>query len=137
VRDFTVSPHDVSGSVVDAATREPLARASILLRDSSGKTHGSSTRGGRFDIEALEAGDYDLTAHHDGYDFIQQRLTVSTSINDLNLALSKAEGVALRLRADGAVDSIAVSIAPAANGLPAGGLRWPKTRTASSNCRPH
>jgi WD40 repeat protein len=49
-------------------------------------------------------------------------VTVATSSNDLNLALSKAEGATLRLRSDGDVDSIGVSIAPAASGLPAGRL---------------
>jgi hypothetical protein len=136
VRDFALSPLAVAGSVVDAASGEPLMRASIFLVHSTGKARGSSPRGGRFEVDALEAGDHYLTAHQDGYDFIQQHLTISSSIGDLKLALSKAEGIALRLRSDEDVDSIGVSIAAAANDLPAGQLVLAKDANGIFNLPP-
>jgi uncharacterized GH25 family protein len=118
IRDLVLAPHDISGSLVDAATKQPLTLASIQLSDSSGKQSRLTDMSGRFSFTALEAGEYVITAHHRGYDLIQQRITLTTTVSDLDLVLNKAEAVPLRLRSKDDVDLDSVSIVTLVNDVP-------------------
>ncbi len=90
--------NEVSGQVVDGASGEPLAGATVEIADSTGRTGSTTTDAeGRFNYRAepaLQAGRITIKATKDGYD--PSRTTVDAnggSINDVQLAVSKAEVV--------------------------------------------
>lgn len=59
----------LSGTVVNSVTREPLARATVLAEPGPGSPAASTTTDdkGRFELVALEPGQYHLKARRNGY----------------------------------------------------------------------
>jgi len=81
--DFTVS-----GKVIDSATREPLASASVFCQNT---TQGTATnRDGQFSL-SLKAGGYDLIITFTGYQSKLIRITQNSNAADLIIEMVKAE----------------------------------------------
>ncbi|WP_165903688.1 carboxypeptidase-like regulatory domain-containing protein [Hymenobacter gummosus] len=76
----------LSGTVVDSVTREPLAFASVFLANT---TFGSSTNDqGKFEINRVPNGTYDMVCSYVGYRLSKQSVTVSGSSQQFTLQLT-------------------------------------------------
>ena len=95
--DFTVGGAPVSGIVVDAATEEPIASASVFADPKAGGegTAGDDTHAdGRFAFE-VEPGDYKLLAYAPGHVRATRDVSVAgEGLTDLRLALSAGQQIA-------------------------------------------
>jgi len=85
---------EVSGSVMDGSSGNPLDGATVEIKDSDG-TVGTATTdaGGRFTYRAeapLKAGRISIKASKDGYDTSRTTVNASGSVNDIQLAVSPA-----------------------------------------------
>jgi len=90
------------GTVVDAETGEPLANATVQFRPSvEGASYlmqrsVSTDTAGAFVSGAMPPGSYVVTSSKDGYASDVRQLTVTESGEELQLKLSRGEGVTLK-----------------------------------------
>jgi hypothetical protein len=89
--------------VFDGSTGLPLAGADVALtswpvtRDATRSTAGTNHEG-RFSIEGIEAGDYELSVYKQDYDLVRRRETVSASVSGFTLTLPRSDGLEIRVR---------------------------------------
>jgi hypothetical protein len=123
IKDFVLPPHDLSGTVIDVANQQPLDGA-LQIHDSKGQLRDTTSpdQSGRFTFTALAAGDYVLTAYARGYDLVQQRITLTTSIAGLDIKLGKTDGVRLQLRSNAGIELYRLSIVTLDGGVRTGQL---------------
>jgi uncharacterized GH25 family protein len=115
--DIEFSTSSIRGTVVDAATSEPLASATVQV--TAAKTSesfrmargGSTDAAGTFLLEAVPAGTYVVTTTKSGFAADTRELTVSERGEDVQVKLSRSESVMLKL-VDGR------------DGRPIGGIVW-------------
>ena len=87
-----------SGKVIAAGDGSGLRGVSVMLTgqpDGGGST--STDDQGRFEIQALGAGDYLLSAYRQGYEVFTQRISLRESMKDATVELASASGQTLRL----------------------------------------
>ncbi len=107
----------IRGAVVDAATGEPLASATVQLRSSVQGVAANMPRsvstdtGGTFVLDAVPPGNYTLTSSKDGYGSDVRQMTVGEGGEELQVKLSRSEGVTLKTT-------------DARNGQPVAALVW-------------
>jgi sarcosine oxidase gamma subunit len=100
----------ISGTVIDAASEQPLRAATVRLRGTPGAgaavsqaMSGTTDAGGRFVFEGLSAGRYFLSASHDGY---ANDARDNTGMRGKMLSVAPGQHVkdiVLRLLPDGAI----------------------------------
>src|SRR5688572_7336762 len=85
---FGQSSFTVSGKVVDSATKEPLASASVFCQNT---TQGTATnKEGRFSM-SLKNGGYDLIITYTGYQSRLIRISHNDNLADLQIEMVKTE----------------------------------------------
>ncbi len=119
--DIELPPSSISGRVVGVNSGEALAGASVQVRavgqagNSGGQRTVVSDALGRFSIEGIVPGNYQIVAHKPGFSVSTQTVSVSVSSGpiDLTIFLTPAEGIEIRVR-DGVsglgLRSVAVSV---------------------------
>src|SRR5678815_2155609 len=86
--DFSQSNFTVSGKVVDSATKEPLAFASVFCQNT---TQGTATnKEGTFHL-SLKEGGYDLVITYTGYKSRMIRISPEMKPNELQIEMVKEE----------------------------------------------
>ncbi len=103
--DIDYKTNAVRGRVIDVATNEPLANASVQIRNASATTEGPRmSRGGMTDatgsfiIDSITPGSYVITASKDGFANEMKELYVGDSAPaDLELHLAQNVGVTLNV----------------------------------------
>jgi large repetitive protein len=101
--DIVFSTSALRGTVVDAATSEPLVNAGIQVNaavpsDSFRMARGATTDAqGTFVLESVPPGNYTVTTSKDGYGNEVRDVTVSERGEDLQVKLSKNDGVTLKV----------------------------------------
>jgi hypothetical protein len=104
--DIQVPVARLAGTVVDAASKQPLADASVEADSGEAQGGGSRTiRGfatdsnGRFAIEDLEPKAYTLTARRAGFQFEKRQFTAAENGSDaIVIELQRGEGIAIQAR---------------------------------------
>lgn len=104
--DIELSPSSVSGHVLEAISGEPLPEARVQVRtvDDAGNTSGFAVAVtdtlGRFSIEGIEPGNYQVVAHKPGFRVSMETVSVRDSplVQELILSLTRAEGIEIRVR---------------------------------------
>jgi hypothetical protein len=115
--DIEFSTSSLRGTVVDAATSEPVANAAIQVNpavasDSFRMPRGASTdAAGTFILESVPPGNYVVITSKDTYGNDTREVTVGTRGEELQVKLSRADSVTLKL-----VD--------ARDGRPVNGIVW-------------
>jgi protocatechuate 3,4-dioxygenase beta subunit len=100
--DITIKTVTVSGRVVDATDTHPLNEANVDLRQASGQSifgggGGQTDADGRFTIENVAAGTYQITADKSGYGHDSRQITIGDSSPDeVQLQLSPGDGITIR-----------------------------------------
>jgi uncharacterized GH25 family protein len=100
--DIEFRTGSVRGTVIDAATSEPLANATVQLRPSVqpasySMPHGVSTdNAGNFVVELIPPGSYVVTSSKDGYTSDVRTLPVGERGEELQVKLARGDGVALK-----------------------------------------
>jgi len=83
----------ISGQLIDQETDEGLIGASVLVK---GTTKGTITDyDGKFTIEGLDAGSYELTMSYTGYGPMEQTVEVANGTNDLGTIKLAPEAIGL------------------------------------------
>jgi protocatechuate 3,4-dioxygenase beta subunit len=115
--DIVYNTSAIRGRVVDAATSEPIVNAGVQVSPATPSDSFRMARGattdveGTFVLESVPPGTYTVTTAKDGYGNEMRELTVSDRGEELQVKLSRNEGVTLRL-----VD--------ARDGTPVTGMVW-------------
>lgn len=91
----------VTGVVTDAATGEPIEGASVRAQTGAEASvfmarQAVTDSRGYYSLEDLDAGPYKISARKDGYQQKEQSVTVGASSSELNLAMARGAGLALR-----------------------------------------
>ncbi len=100
--DITIKTVTVRGRVVDAADTHPLNEATVDLRQATGQSifgggAGQTDADGRFTIENVAAGTYQITADKSGYGHDSRQITISDSDPDpVQFQLSPSDGITIR-----------------------------------------
>jgi protocatechuate 3,4-dioxygenase beta subunit len=100
--DITIKTVTVRGRVVDAGDSHPLNEATIDLRQSNGQSifgggGGSTDSDGRFTIENVAAGTYQITADKTGYGHDSRQITIGdSSPDDVQFQLSPSDGITIQ-----------------------------------------
>jgi protocatechuate 3,4-dioxygenase beta subunit len=100
--DITIKTVTVRGRVVDASDTHPLNEATVDLRQTSGPSifggGGAQTDAdGRFTIENVAAGTYQITADKSGYGHDSRQITIGDSSPDeVQFQLSPGDGILIR-----------------------------------------
>jgi hypothetical protein len=103
--DIALPTLTISGSVTDAGTNEPIEGAFIQAETGQERTGvparytGTDSRG-FFSLEDVDSGNYQITARKEGYQLKTLPVSVTTAPAELNVALTRGEGLAIRA-ADG------------------------------------
>jgi protocatechuate 3,4-dioxygenase beta subunit len=100
--DIDYKAGSVRGRVIDAATNEPIADATIQLRGTSGDSRmvrgGVSDPSGGFTIELVPAGTYSVTVSRTGFGNEASDLTVGDAGRDgVELKLTRQDGTTVRV----------------------------------------
>ncbi len=101
--DIELSPLSISGRVLDTNTRQPLAGVSLELQPlSSGGGAGNVRRvvsdsSGRFFVDDVEAGQFQIIAQKSGFEVAATTLVVPSS-SEVLLSLTPADGIPIRVR---------------------------------------
>jgi uncharacterized GH25 family protein len=99
--DITIKTVTVRGRVVDATDTHPLNEATIDLRQSNGQSifgggGGQTDADGRFTIENVAAGTYQITADKSGYGHDSRQITIGDSSPDeVQFQLSPSDGITI------------------------------------------
>lgn len=104
--DIQVPVARLAGTIVDAASKQPLADASVDADSGEGQAGGprmmrgaATDSNGRFAIEDLEAKSYTLTARRAGFQFEKRQFTAAESgSDDLVIELQRGEGIGIQAR---------------------------------------
>ncbi len=108
--DIALPPIQVSGTITEAGSGEPLDGVTVQLQMQSAS--GGTSRGrlglkmasgdsaGHYFIDDVDSGSYQVTARRDGYQASTQTLAVGGDSATLDFALQRGEGISVRL-ADG------------------------------------
>jgi hypothetical protein len=102
VLDIELRGLSVAGVVFDGSTGLPLAGADVALtswpvtRDAA-RWGAATNHEGKFSIEGIEAGDYELSVYKPDYDLVRQRETVSASVFGFTLTLPRNDGLEIRV----------------------------------------
>src|SRR5262249_53400373 len=105
--DFVLRPAHLTGVVVEAASRQPLADATVELEGDAAAADPRATpravtdSNGSFTIEDLEPRAYVVTARKPGFEFDKETVTPADSGEPVVFALRRGEGLSVRAR-DGA-----------------------------------
>lgn len=99
--DIELPAVSVSGVVTDAATGEPVEGASVRAQTGAEASvfmarQGITDSRGFYSLEDLDAGPYRISARKDGYQLKEQTVTVGASSSELNLAMTRGAGLAIR-----------------------------------------
>ena len=100
--DITIKTVTVRGRVVDATDTHPLNEATVDLRQATGQSifgggAGQTDADGRFTIENVAAGTYQITADKSGYGHDSRQITISDSDPDqVQFQLSPSDGITIR-----------------------------------------
>jgi uncharacterized GH25 family protein len=100
--DITIKTVTVRGRVVDATDTHPLYEATIDLRQSNGQSifgggAGQTDPDGRFTIENVAAGTYQITADKSGYGHDSRQIIIGDSDPDqVQFQLSPSDGITIR-----------------------------------------
>jgi 5-hydroxyisourate hydrolase-like protein (transthyretin family) len=86
-------PPVITGVIVDAQTKEPLAGVMVGLVDGSNLgLHTKTAADGRYRLEGMPSGHYMISAHGegvgDGYEWVLKKVAVASGVNDLDFELS-------------------------------------------------
>jgi hypothetical protein len=101
--DIEYRTGSIRGTVMDAASSEPLANASIQIRtavqnDSFLMPRGAATDAtGAFVLDFIPPGEYFVTSSKDGYGSDLRELTVTERGEELQVKLSRNDGVLLKM----------------------------------------
>ena len=101
--DIDYRTSSIRGTVVDAATGEPITNASIEVRaavagDAFRMSRGAITdTAGTFLLEAVPPGGYVVTTSKDGYGSDVREMMVSERGDELAIKLSRTEGLTLKI----------------------------------------
>jgi hypothetical protein len=107
--DILLPPIQLTGSVTELGSGEPLDGATIQAQlqtsDSTGGGRFSMKMGtgdstGRFTIDDVDPGIYQVTARRDGYQAKVQTITVGSDSQSVDFGLQRGEGISVRI-ADG------------------------------------
>ncbi|MFN2386367.1 MAG: carboxypeptidase regulatory-like domain-containing protein [Thermoanaerobaculia bacterium] len=99
--DIDLPSTGISGYVTDAATGDPIEGAGVRA-ESGGETavymmrQSATDSRGYYVLENLDAGAYKIVARKEGYQPKEQSVSLSSSSSELNLALARGAGLALR-----------------------------------------
>ena len=85
---FSQSNFNVSGKVIDSASKEPLAFASVFCQNT---TQGTATNKEGFFSMSLKEGGYDLVITYTGYRSRMIRISPEMKTNDLQVEMVKEE----------------------------------------------
>jgi hypothetical protein len=100
--DITIKTVTVRGRVIDAADSHPLNEATVDLRQATGQSifgggGGQTDSDGRFTIENVAAGTYQITADKTGYGHDSRSITIGDSApDDVRFQLSPSDGITIR-----------------------------------------
>ncbi|MEA2236980.1 MAG: large repetitive protein [Thermoanaerobaculia bacterium] len=100
--DITIKTVTVRGRVVDATDTHPLNEATVDLRQTGGQSifgggGGQTDADGRFTIENVAAGTYQITADKSGYGHDSRQITIGDSSPDeVQFQLSPSDGIIVR-----------------------------------------
>jgi 5-hydroxyisourate hydrolase-like protein (transthyretin family) len=100
--DITIKTVTLRGRVVDATDTHPLNEATVDLRQATGQSifggGGAQTDSdGRFTIENVAAGTYQITADKSGYGHDARQITIGDSApDDVQFQLSPSDGITIR-----------------------------------------
>ncbi|HEX6098282.1 MAG TPA: carboxypeptidase regulatory-like domain-containing protein [Thermoanaerobaculia bacterium] len=101
--DIDYRTSSIRGTVVDAETNEPLTNASIQVRAGSQNESFTMPRvattdaAGTFVFDSVPSGRYSVTSAKDGYGSVVREVTVSERGEELQVKLSRNDGVTLKL----------------------------------------
>lgn len=99
--DITIKTVTVRGRVIDASDSHPLNEATVDLRQSSGQSlfgggGGSTDADGRFTIENVAAGTYQITADKSGYGHDSRQIVIGESSPDeVQFQLAPSDGITI------------------------------------------
>ncbi|MDP9361418.1 MAG: carboxypeptidase-like regulatory domain-containing protein [Acidobacteriota bacterium] len=100
--DITIKTVTLRGRVVDATDTHPLNEAIVDLRQATGQSvfggaGGRTDAEGRFIIENVAAGTYQITADKAGYGHDARQITIGDSTpEDVQFQLSPSDGITIR-----------------------------------------
>ena len=100
--DITIKTVTLRGRVVDATDTHPLNEATVDLRQATGQSlfgggGGQTDSDGRFTIENVAAGTYQITADKAGYGHDARQITIGDSApEDVQFQLSPSDGITVR-----------------------------------------
>jgi uncharacterized surface anchored protein len=99
--DITIKTVTVRGRVIDAGDSHPLNEATVDLRQSTGQSifgggGGATDADGRFTIENVAAGTYQITADKTGYGHDSRQITIGDSSPDeVQFQLAPSDGITI------------------------------------------
>jgi protocatechuate 3,4-dioxygenase beta subunit len=99
--DIALPAIAISGVVTESGSNEPLEGATVQA-DAGGSTpafqikRGVTDSRGSYSIDDVDPGNYQVTARKDGYQLKTQPLTVGSTSVELNIGLSRGNGLAIR-----------------------------------------
>jgi len=104
VMDIELHVSSLSGLIVEAGSAEPLPGVNVQVSGlpSGGIANGSRTATtdalGRFSLEGVEPGSYQLAAHKPGFELYTETVSVPDGDANVTLSLRRAEGIKIRVK---------------------------------------